>query len=82
MQQSRVKCLDLNCQKVKVITAGCTTETSSFEAYSGKTVHAKGYHVISLQKDTLFLGRLEVDQNPSITNQEWIKQQSQDHCRN
>ena len=50
---------------------GCTAETSLFEAYSGKTV-------IPLQSETLFLGKVEVDQNPSITSQEWREQQGQD----
>ena len=35
--------------------------------------------MISSQKDTLFLGKVEVDQNPSITKQKWIKQQSQNN---
>ena len=60
-----------------MIIAGCTAETSLFEAYSGKTVQAKEFQVISSQEDILFLDKVEVDQNPSITKQEWIKQQSQ-----
>ena len=50
---------------------GCTAETSLFETYLGKTVQAKRFGIISPQTDTLFLGKVEVDQNPSITNQEW-----------
>ena len=57
---------------------GCTAETSLFEAYPGKTVQAKGFQIISPQKDILFLGKVEVDQNLPITSQECIKQQSQD----
>ena len=34
--------------------------------------------MISPQEDTLFLGKVKVNQSPSITNQEWIQQQSQD----
>ena len=34
--------------------------------------------MISCQEDTLFLDKVEVDQTPSITKQEWIKQQGQD----
>ena len=57
---------------------GCTAETSLFEAFSGKTVQAKEFQVISSQEDTLFLGNVEVDQTPSITKEDCIKQQSQD----
>ena len=39
-------------------------------------VQAKGFQVISSQKDTLFLRKVDADQNPSISKQEWIKQQS------
>ena len=39
---------------------GCTAETSLFEAYSGETIWAKGFQVISPQTDTLFLGKVEV----------------------
>ena len=63
---------------VKAIIAGCTAKTSLFEAHSGKTVQAKGFQVIPSQEDTLLLGKVEVNQNSSITKQEWIKQQSQD----
>ena len=49
LQQAGLKCLDLDCLAVKAIIMGCTTETSLFEAYSGKTV-------IPPHKDTLFLG--------------------------
>ena len=41
---------------------GCTTETSLSEAYSVKTV-------IPPQSDTLFLGKVEVYQNPPIIKQ-------------
>ena len=41
----------------------CTAGTSLFEAYSGKTM-------IPPQSETLILVKVEVDQNPSITNQE------------
>ena len=34
--------------------------------------------MISPQKDTLFFGKVEVNQNPPITNQEWREQQCQD----
>ena len=44
----------------------------------GKTVQAKGSQMMSPQTDTLFLGKVEVDQSPLITNQEWREQQSQD----
>ena len=37
-QQARLECLDLCCLTVKAIITGYTTETSLFEAYSGKTV--------------------------------------------
>ena len=77
-QQADLECIDLDGQVVKAITAGCTAETSLFEACSGKTVQAKGFQVISYQEDTFFLCKVEVDQTPSITKQEWIKQQSQD----
>ena len=50
---------------------GCTTETPLFEAYSGKTV-------IPPQKDTLFCGKMEIDQTTPITNQEWRERQNQD----
>ena len=50
---------------------GCTTETPLIEAYVGKTV-------IPLQKDTLFCGKVRIDQNPQITNQEWREQQNQE----
>ena len=39
---------------------------------------AVGFQVISSQEDTLFLDKMEVDQTPTITKQEWRKQQSQD----
>ena len=77
-QQADLECIDVNCQMVKVVIAGCAAETFLFEAYSGKMVQAKGFQVISSQDNTLFLGKVEVDQTPSITKQEWIKQQSQD----
>ena len=50
---------------------GCTTETPLIEAYIGKTV-------IPPQRDTLFCGKMGIDQNPPITNQEWRKWQDQD----
>ena len=34
--------------------------------------------MVSSQEDTLFLSKVEVDQIPSITEKEWIKQQGQD----
>ena len=77
-QQAGLECLDLDSKMVKAIIAGCTAETSLFEANSGKTVQAKGFQVIPSQEDTLLLGKVEVNQNSSITKQEWIKQQSQD----
>ena len=55
----------------KVTITSCTAETFLFEAYSGKTV-------IPPQSESLFLGKLQVDLNPSITNQEWREQQRQD----
>ena len=70
-QQDGLECLNLNCLTVKAIITGCTEETSLFEAYSGKTA-------IPPQSETLFLGKVEVDQNPSIINQEWREQQRQD----
>ena len=50
---------------------GCTTETPIIEAYSGKTV-------IPPQKDTLFCVKMEIDQTPLITNQEWRERQKQE----
>ena len=41
-------------------------------------VQAKGFQVISSEEDTLFLGKVEVDQTLSITKQKWRKQQSHD----
>ena len=61
-----------------MIITSCTTEPSLFEAYSGKTIQAKGFQVISPEEDTLLLGKVEVEQKSSITIQKWIKQQSQD----
>ena len=74
-QQADLECIDD--QTVKAIIAGCTAETS-FEAYSGKSVQDKEFQEISSQEDTLFLDKVEADQTLSITEQEWIKQQSQD----
>ena len=62
---------DLECtdgQTVKAIIAGCTAETSFFEAYSGKSVLAKEFQVIFSQEDTLFLGKVEADQTPPLPN--------------
>ena len=70
-KQARLEDLDLNCLTVKAIIMGCTAETSLFEAYSGKTV-------IPSLSDTSFLDKVEVNQNPSITNWEWRQQQRQD----
>ena len=77
-QQAELEFKDLDCQRVKVIIVVCTVETTLFEAYSQKMVQAKGFQVISSQEDTLFLGKVEIDQTPSITKQEWIKQKCQD----
>ena len=41
-------------------------ETPLIEAYVGKTV-------IPPQKDTLLCGKVGIDQNPLITNQEWTE---------
>ena len=77
-QQAGLEYIDLDCQTVEVIIMGCTTETSLFEAYLGKTIQAEGFQMISPQTDTLFLGNVEVDQNPPFTNHEWREQQSED----
>ena len=34
--------------------------------------------VISLQNNTLFCSKVGIDQNPTMTNQEWREQQNQD----
>ena len=68
-QKVRLECLDLDCLTVKAIIMG-NTKTLLFEAYSGKTV-------IHPQKDTLFCGKVGIDQNPPITNKgqkEWHNQ--------
>ena len=70
-QQTRLQHQDLDCLTFKVIITSCTSETSLFEVYSGKTV-------IPPWKDPLFLGSVEVNQNHPITNQEWREQQNQD----
>ena len=46
---------------VKAIIAGCTAETSLFEASSGKLVQAKEFQVISSQEIVLCLGNMEAD---------------------
>ena len=72
-QQTEVECINLDCQMVKVIIGECTVETSLFEAYSGKMVKVNVFQGVSPQENTLFLGKVEVDQILSITKQEWIK---------
>ena len=66
-----MKCQHLDCLTVKAVIKGCITETPLIEAYAGKTV-------ISLQKDTLFCGKVGINENPPITNQEWREWQNQD----
>ena len=63
-QKARSECHNLDWLPVKAIIIGCTTETPLIEAYMGKAV-------ISLQKDTLFCGKVGIDWNPPITNQKW-----------
>ena len=77
-QQTGLECLDSDCQTVKVIIMGSTAETSLFEAYSGKTVQAKGFQMIFNRQALYSLVKWEVDQNLLIANQDWIEQQSHD----
>ena len=41
-QVSEQECMNLDCRMLKAVIAGCTAETSLFEAYSGKMVQTKG----------------------------------------
>ena len=70
-QKPRSECQDLDCLTVKAIIMGCTTKPPLIDVYVVKTV-------IPSQKDTLFCGKVVIDPNPPITNQEWREWQNQD----
>ena len=73
MPLNYIECVYLDCQIVKVIIMVCTAKTSLFETYSGKMVQDRGFQVIFSQENTLFLGKVEIDQTPSITKQTYCR---------